>query len=148
MRTWWRSRRTRPPANSRYLGELEFLAAELPQYTVSFDANGGETGAMADQTAAVGTALTANGFGRAGYGFAGWNTAADGSGAAVATVPEGGGTLYAQWTDTETPVITMLGYPSITPEWTAGTALVESVSGDSNGPCSLQQTTRPASKRR
>jgi len=76
-----------------------------PTYSVAFDANGG-TGAMADQTIKCGesVALAANAFGRDGYAFAGWATAADGAvayadmaevkdlGAANVTV-----TLYAVW---------------------------------------------------
>jgi uncharacterized repeat protein (TIGR02543 family) len=73
----------------------------LPSYTVSFNANGG-TGTMAAETANVPTALTANGFSRAGYTYAGWNTAADGSGTGYgdgATYPfTASVTLYAQWT--------------------------------------------------
>jgi uncharacterized repeat protein (TIGR02543 family)/LPXTG-motif cell wall-anchored protein len=71
--------------------------------TVTFDSNGG-TGSTASQTASSATALTANGFSRAGYIFVGWNTAADGSGTAYA---DGASyafnssiTLYAQWTAT------------------------------------------------
>ncbi len=68
--------------------------------TVSFSSNGG-SGSMADQTAAGSTALTSNSFTRQAYSFAGWNTAADGSGTAYA---DGASydfaanlTLYAQW---------------------------------------------------
>ena len=71
-------------------------------YTVTYDANGG-TGSMSNQTAAAGTALTANSFTRSGFTFSGWNTAADGSGTAHAnsatTFPfTSSATLYAQWT--------------------------------------------------
>jgi len=50
-------------------------------YTVEFDANGGE-GSMAPMsfTYSQEKALTASSFTRKGYTFAGWNTAADGSG--------------------------------------------------------------------
>ena len=70
--------------------------------TVTFNANGG-SGTMAAQTVYKNVAdkLTANAFTRTGYGFTGWNTAADGTGTAYAdgadiTLTEGL-TLYAQW---------------------------------------------------
>ena len=70
---------------------------------ITFNANGGE-GIMGTQTVKPNeaTALTANTFTRADYDFAGWNTAADGSGAAYgngATITTSENvTLYAQWT--------------------------------------------------
>ena len=78
------------------------------QYTVKFDANGGD-GSISNQafTYDVPQALTANTFTRTGYTFAGWNTAADGSGTAysdgqevsnLTAVSGGTVTLYAQWT--------------------------------------------------
>ena len=71
--------------------------------TVTFDANGG-TGTTAAQTASSSTALTTNGFSRSGYTFAGWNTAANGSGIAYADGASyafsSSVTLYAQWTAT------------------------------------------------
>ncbi|MEI6207072.1 MAG: BspA family leucine-rich repeat surface protein [Desulfuromonadales bacterium] len=70
-------------------------------HTVTFNGNGG-TGSMSNQTASSATALTTNGFSRTGYTFAGWNSAANGSGTAYA---DGASypftadvTLYAQWT--------------------------------------------------
>lgn len=69
--------------------------------TVTFNANNG-SGAMADQTANTSTTLSANAFTRTGYTFAGWNTAADGSGTAYADGASyafsSSTTLYAQWT--------------------------------------------------
>lgn len=69
--------------------------------TVTFNNNEG-TGTMAAQTACVSTALTTNSFTRAGYAFAGWNTAANGSGTAYANGANcnfaADITLYAQWT--------------------------------------------------
>lgn len=69
---------------------------------ITFEANGGE-GNMGAQTVQPNeaTALTASAFTRADYDFAGWNTAADGSGTAYAdqaaiTTSENV-TLYAQW---------------------------------------------------
>ena len=73
---------------------------------VTFDANGGE-GEMAPQVMDLGvkTALSENAFKRAGFTFAGWNTAADGSGKAFADREEvldlaktgEEVTLFAQW---------------------------------------------------
>ena len=59
-------------------------------------------GSIADETDNVPTALTGNCFTRAGFTFAGWNTAANGSGTAYAdgaTYPfTADATLFAQWT--------------------------------------------------
>lgn len=73
--------------------------------TISFDANGG-VGTMDDVQKVDGTDLTlpANAFTRDGYTFAGWNTAADGSGTAyvdAATISDYTATLYAQWEKSE-----------------------------------------------
>ena len=75
-------------------------------HSVTFDANGG-AGAMTGQVAASSTALTTNTFTRDGFNFAGWNSAADGSGTGYAagasyefTSDE---TLYAQWTAIPAP---------------------------------------------
>ena len=70
---------------------------------ITFDANGGK-GIMGTQTVKPNeeTALTANTFTRADYDFAGWNTAANGSGTAYGDKTEittdTDITLYAQWT--------------------------------------------------
>ena len=92
-------------------GTYKYFGVKLVDgtYTVNFDANGGE-GAMTSQTLTYGKtseSLKANAFTKPGYTFAGWNTAADGTGTAYTnrqTTPnvttENGGavTLYAQWT--------------------------------------------------
>ena len=84
-------------------------------YTVHFDGNGGtlaEGSEMPDLTCTYGVSqnLPANQFIREGYTFAGWNTAADGTGTAYADkqeisnlTEENGGlvTLYAQWTESK-----------------------------------------------
>ena len=78
-------------------------------YTVYFDGNGQTGGSTADQSMTYDTAanLTANGYTKDGYEFAGWNTAADGSGtlyadkASVINLRSESNdtiTLYAQWT--------------------------------------------------
>ena len=89
-------------------GPVTLTAHSRPAaYTVAFDANGGE-GQMADQemTCHETCALDPCAFRRDGYAFAGWNTAADGSGTAYAdgaqvanlTLTDGATvTLYAQW---------------------------------------------------
>jgi uncharacterized repeat protein (TIGR02543 family) len=68
--------------------------------TVTFDANGG-TGTLASQTSGSSAQLTTNTITRTGYGFTGWNTAANGTGtsyAVDATYPfTSSETLYAQW---------------------------------------------------
>ena len=84
----------------------EAVWLDLKQYLVTFDANGGE-GEMAPQVMDLGvkTALSENAFKRAGFTFAGWNTAADGSGKAFADREEvldlaktgEEVTLFAQW---------------------------------------------------
>lgn len=79
---------------------ITVVAAPANQ-TVTFDANGG-TGTMAAQAASSATNLTSNAFTRAGYTFAGWNTAADGTGTGYSDAASYGFgssiTLYAQWT--------------------------------------------------
>ena len=77
------------------------VQADAPvNHTVTFNSNGG-TGTMSPQTASVTTALTANSFTRTGYTFAGWNTAANGSGTPYANGATysfaADATLYAQW---------------------------------------------------
>jgi uncharacterized repeat protein (TIGR02543 family) len=75
-------------------------------YRVTYDANGGtglvpaSSGSAYAEGSAVGVEYGA-GLSRAGYSFAGWNTAADGSGAAympgATLVASADVTLYAQW---------------------------------------------------
>jgi len=78
-------------------------------YTVNYDGNGATSGTTGSSTHTYGVskALTANGFDRTGYSFAGWNTQSDGSGnafvdsASVSNLTannNGSVTLYAQWT--------------------------------------------------
>lgn len=72
-----------------------------PSSTVTFDANGG-VGTLSNQVAGSATPLTANAYNRSGFTFAGWNTAANGSGTAYADGASypftSSTTLYAQWT--------------------------------------------------
>jgi hypothetical protein len=65
---------------------------------------------MANETASVPTSLTTNAFTRTGYQFAGWNTAADGSGTAYADGASypftSSTTLYAQWSTATSYTVT------------------------------------------
>jgi uncharacterized repeat protein (TIGR02543 family) len=78
-------------------------------YTVAYNGNGSTGGSTASSshTYDVSKALTANGFSKTGYTFAGWNTAANGSGTSYSDqqsvqnlTTTNGATinLYAQWT--------------------------------------------------
>ncbi len=78
-------------------------------YTISFNGNGNTGGSTADLSMTYDTAknLTANGFTKTSYTFAGWNTKADGTGTNYTnkqsvnnlTATNGGTvTLYAKWT--------------------------------------------------
>jgi len=89
-----------PDSNPTYYAQWS-----LNTYNVIFNANGG-TGSMSNLGIQYGSSknLTANSFSRTGYTFAGWNTAANGSGTSYSNGasygPMGAGdvTLYAQWT--------------------------------------------------
>ena len=81
-------------------------------YTVKYNGNGNTGGSTASSTHTVGVAknLTANGFTRTGYAFAGWNTSANGNGTSYAdkesvkdlsTTNGATVTLYAKWTPRE-----------------------------------------------
>ncbi|WP_180326539.1 InlB B-repeat-containing protein [Raoultibacter phocaeensis] len=88
-------------------GDRSYFANWKANYTIAFNANGG-TGTMASMSMVHGTAknLTANGFTRTGYAFAGWATSADGSVAYsdkqsvnnLTTTAGSTVTLYAKWT--------------------------------------------------
>ena len=90
-------------ANLTAAGADDIFVSKLQGgYTVTFDGNLADGGAMSPQTSSVPANLTLNAFTRTGYTFAGWNTAANGSGTAYAN----GATysfsadmnLTAQWT--------------------------------------------------
>lgn len=87
----------------------------LPTYTVTYDGNGSTGGSVPTDAgtylnaASVTVAANSGNLSRTGYTFAGWNTAADGSGTAQAvasTLLMGSAnvTLYAQWTALPAPV--------------------------------------------
>jgi hypothetical protein len=99
-----------PSYNSSAGSSNPVVCPPNPTYTVSFDPNGATGGTMLPQTADSSTALTANSFTYQGYTFAGWNTAANGSGTPYgdgATYPfTVSATLYAQWTLNPTYTVT------------------------------------------
>ena len=73
-----------------------------PAHTVTFVGNGATSGTTSSETNSAPSPLTGNAFTRAGFTFAGWNTAANGAGTVYAngaTYPFSADlTLYAQWT--------------------------------------------------
>lgn len=83
-------------------------------FTVNYLNNGG-SGSMVDQVSSVSAGLNANTFTRTGYDFAGWNTAADGTGTSYSDASTYGFgsnlSLYAMWTPSASPSPT----PSVTP---------------------------------
>ncbi len=80
-----------------------YRPSETAVFTATFNANGG-SGTMASQSffSNIPQTLNGNAFTRASYNYAGWNTAADGSGTGYGDrqmfVNAGNLTLYAQWT--------------------------------------------------
>lgn len=95
-------------ATDRTIHKSLYAKWEPNRYYVRFDVNGGH-GTMVDQSFTYGAAqpLKNNDFHKLGYTFAGWNTAADGSGKAygngeqvnnLTTAANETVTLYAQWT--------------------------------------------------
>ncbi|MDD2216922.1 MAG: MBG domain-containing protein, partial [Eubacteriales bacterium] len=89
--------------------------AEKAQYTLSYDANGGN-GVMASETKYEGENFTVstNGFTRADYKFKNWNTQANGNGtsyAEEATIPANQSiTLFAQWEELPAMIVNAEGY--------------------------------------
>ncbi len=73
-------------------------------YTITYNGNGSTGGSTASQIKINGAniPLRANGYAKTNYVFAGWNTAANGSGTSYAAgasyAGDGNVTLYAQWT--------------------------------------------------
>lgn len=83
---------------------------EPDTYAVSYEANGAESGSTAAQAKTYGKRLVISdcGFIRNGWGFTGWNTAADGSGTGYGAgdyyETDAPMTLYAQWRKLNIPV--------------------------------------------
>jgi len=94
--------------NYGFAADLTLYAQWTAIYTVTFDNNTG-TGAMATQSGNTSTPLNVSGFSKFSYLFAGWNTAADGTGTTYldgATYPfTASTTLYAKWTLITFPVV-------------------------------------------
>ena len=114
-----------------------------PTYTVSYDANGG-VGSVAPATKTQNVALTlptGSNLSRSGYGFMGWNSAANGSGTAYAAggsyTANATATLYAQWA--ALPVITS----PTTASGTVGTAFSYQIVA-SNAPTAFNASGLPA----
>ena len=90
---------------------LNAVWTALPTHTISFNANGG-SGSMSSQTVAEGATvtLTANGFSRTGYTFAGWDEDSDGvadyADGASYTMGNSNVSLNAVWTALPTHTIT------------------------------------------
>ena len=93
--------------NANFGQNLVGLSLPVEYAQLTFNANSG-AGTMSAQSAARATNISSNTFTYSGYTFAGWNTAADGSGSPFAdnaSFPFTADTvLYAQWT--LTPVVT------------------------------------------
>jgi len=99
-----------------YGEQREFTTETLPNtYTVSYDANGATSGtAPASQTKTQGVDLTlasnTGNLAKTGFTFAGWNTAADGSGTDYAEgatyTTDAALALYAKWTTLPTYTVT------------------------------------------
>jgi uncharacterized repeat protein (TIGR02543 family) len=88
------------------------------KYAIIFDANGG-SGSMSALDAVTGSSvtLTANAFSNAGYAFSGWNTQGGGLGTVYAdratiTVGSSDITLFAQWTNSTSVIITSPNAPA------------------------------------
>lgn len=114
------------------------LFAQYVAQTVTFDKNHADaTGTMPNQEAAGPTALNANAYGRGvGFGFAGWNTLADGSGtpyADGAVFPfSTSRTLFAQWATPPsqgTGLSLVAGDGQIVASWSAPAANGSNITG-------------------
>ncbi len=105
-----------PPGNAGFFTSIGTIFSATPTsssgFTVTFNGNGSTGGAMGPETASTPSFLTTNAFVRTGYTFAGWNTAALGTGTAYADgstytfTSSGSATLYAQWTPNPTYTVT------------------------------------------
>lgn len=82
---------------------ITVYAQWMDTYIIHFEGNGADGGSTADMICNYGktSRLTANGFTRTGYSFAGWNTIPEGTGKSYADAQKvsdtGNLTLYAQW---------------------------------------------------
>ncbi len=98
-------------------------------YAVTFNTNTGSGTAMTNLSITAGTSatLTANTYTKIGYTFAGWNTAADGTGNSymngASVTLYGNTTLYAQW------AVVAPGAPSVTATTAGNTIATVTVTG-------------------
>ncbi|WP_234125051.1 X2-like carbohydrate binding domain-containing protein [Clostridium hydrogenum] len=92
--------------------EIRKISMPISSYTVTYDGNGNTNGTVPTDSNSYtsGTSVTAKDSGdlaKTNYTFAGWNTAKDGTGTAVAAGGSfnitGDTTLYAQWEQTSVP---------------------------------------------
>ena len=90
-------------------------------YSVTFDGNDSTAGLMAPETNFMPSPLSTNAFSRTGYAFAGWNSAADGSGSAYADGATdaftANQTLFAQWAVNASYSVTFDGNDSTAASW-------------------------------
>ena len=88
------------PFTSNVTLYAQWTANGPSSFTVTFNGNGG-SGSMSNQSGSSAAALSSNSFSKIGANFAGWNTAANGSGTSYsngASYPFNANvTLYAQW---------------------------------------------------
>ncbi|WP_141506254.1 InlB B-repeat-containing protein [Paenibacillus luteus] len=113
-----------------------------PTYTITYNGNGSTGGTVltdsgAYETGAPVTVLGKGSLVRTGYTFAGWNTAANGSGTnyaagAALTMGSANVTLYAKWTVTPTYTVTYNGNGS-----TGGTVLTDSGAYETGAPVTV-----------
>lgn len=91
------------PSSNETLYAQWTLAAQ----TVTYDSNAGAGSIAASVANGARNVSDGSGFSRPGFAFVGWNTAASGSGTAVAAgasyTPSGNVTLYAQWSRIPSP---------------------------------------------
>lgn len=92
------------PANWPVPAAVSVTTPAPTSYTVSYDANTGDSGSAPSPTTGAGSQTVlgnTSSMAKAGYTFSGWNTAANGSGATYAAgssiIPVGNVTLYALW---------------------------------------------------
>ena len=105
-----------PPGSAVLFTSIGTIFSATPtsssSFTVTLNGNSSAGGAMGPETASTPSFLTTNAFVRTGYTFAGWNTAALGTGTAYADgstytfTSSGSATLYAQWTPNPTYTVT------------------------------------------
>jgi len=98
------------------IGTTYFAQWTANTYTVEYNGNGNTGGSTASSSHTYDTekALTANGYTKTGYTFAGWNTKADGT-----------GTKYANKASVKNLTATNKGTVTLYAQWTANTYIVE-----------------------